>query len=320
MRGRILILLMCLAFFCFGFIKIANESYAKEFYIEIYSVEDFMNIKNTTNANFVLKSDLDFFNCNCDFEAFQFNGELHGNYHKIKNLNLTSTSKFCGLFSEISYGKIENLTIENFQIYGADNSLCGVLAGAINNCELSNINIVLGDYNYIMGGIVGTVAGMISNSNVENIFLQGGRLAGIKTDYIAPEVIDSTITISNSLNVEPEEPSNPILPDEELPIEPNPDDDEQIEKPPIEDNPDKEEDENLEDENNSSSGEINKPDNDQTNDESSDLPNNDKENNSINKNNNVSSKVKLIIGLVACFVILSAISVVIIVVVKNKNK
>ncbi len=197
-----------------------------------------MCIKNNPNGNYVLKNDIDLYNAvEYDFEPFNFCGSLNGEYHSIKNFNLESLDKFAGLFLTLEGATIKNLTLNNFQIYGLDNSYCGALAGCIKNCCLINLNIILNN-NYIMGNYVGTLAGKISNSTVANIYIQGGNLVGINKGEVCGEIIETTIDLSQN---EILKPSEPTIPDEpiEKPVEPPKDETEEpVEpKPPIDELP-----------------------------------------------------------------------------------
>jgi len=221
-RGRLIALLIVLATFCCfpTTIKFANAS--SEIVKEIYTIEDFLNIETNNSAKYVLKSDIDFSGIGTFYKPFIFSGELDGSFYKLKNLNLIYEGEYVGLFSTIENATIKNLTIENFQIYGVDNSFCGTFAGVIENSNLENVNIKFSNNSYVLGGTTGLMAGKIINSNINYIFASIGNVVNNQIDKLGGYLLNSIINVSLSEITKPnidECPENPLPPEEPDPPE-----------------------------------------------------------------------------------------------------
>lgn len=217
-RGSLVALLISLAIFCCCFSSVKTCYANEETAIEIYTLEDFLNIKNNKYGKYVLKSNTNFSSMGTCYTPFDFYGEIDGNYFSFKNLNLICENKYVGLFSNIDNAVLKNLTFDNFQIYGLDKSYCGVIAGVIQNSLIENVNIKINSYNYILGGKVGIVAGEIINSKINSLFLKVGNLIDVTNDKIASSVNNSFINLSNSEILKPDIDEKPIEPD--IPSEP----------------------------------------------------------------------------------------------------
>ncbi len=187
----------------FNFIKTPSNVFASSNLIEINSLNDFFNIKNNPNGNYVLNCDLDFCYKGTTYEPFEFFGTLDGNYHTLKNLNLITNSKSAGLFKKLDGVLIENLSLENFQIYGLDSGCAGALAGEINNSTVTNLNIVFAEYNYIFAGTAGLVAGKIFNSNINKVYTLNGIINGTKSQKLAAELIETNVVCSDNKITDP---------------------------------------------------------------------------------------------------------------------
>lgn len=128
--------------------------------IEIYTVEDFFNIKNDMTADYILMNDLNFLNLeythrNLIESNAIFSGSLNGNNKTLKNINNRYSS--IGIFQEIgnkSFVSLENrkesifnLNIENSSFLGSGHSYdsvgLGVLASKSYNCIINNCNILV---------------------------------------------------------------------------------------------------------------------------------------------------------------------------------
>lgn len=102
---------------------------------------------------------------------------IKGNGHKISNLYINEISDFTALFSYFN-GTIENVGIENAQVYGngATACFCGktFINGEIRNCYITNSIIEGMDQ---VGGLVAQHNGTIKNCYV-NVNIKGNRRNG----------------------------------------------------------------------------------------------------------------------------------------------
>ena len=186
-----------------------NELFLKlELFRKIYTVEDFMTIKNMTSQNFMIMNDLDFSGYS-NYYVTTFSGVLDGAGHTLKNIRVTTTS-YSGLMTNMN-GTVKNLNIENFYkssktsyhgLFGTSNSngkfsnvhiknsvievtetmntdtmRIGALVGQasqsiISYCSASNVNFttISEASNLVVGGLVGRSSGaFISNSFVQDV-------------------------------------------------------------------------------------------------------------------------------------------------------
>lgn len=105
-----------------------------------------------------------------------FSGTFEGNNYKIDNLYVNKTERYAGLFGYILNGRISNLKITNANVTSTSHDV-GTLAGGINNTELNNIytsgtvsatgRVSSSDSTERVGGIIG-VAGRKGVSIVTN--------------------------------------------------------------------------------------------------------------------------------------------------------
>lgn len=121
-------------------------------------------MKDYSSDYFELANDINLDNHN--WLPFEFEGELDGKGYTISNLkvdrdNLTE----CGLFSELNYALIENLTIKGVNI----NSECvGALAAVSVGSEINNCHIILTTNSQLKG--VDAVGGFVGRGSSENTF------------------------------------------------------------------------------------------------------------------------------------------------------
>ena len=106
----------------------------------IYRAEDFVS-RSVTNGCYEIYNDLDFSNTRWAFTG-SFQGEFHGNNHKISNITVvddSTNSEYGGLFGRIMEGALfENVTFENVTYTLAKGSrrstaLFGFFAGEISS-------------------------------------------------------------------------------------------------------------------------------------------------------------------------------------------
>jgi|GEM_PF-7096074 len=121
----------------------------------ISSATDLVNIGQSPNSKYVLLADINL--SGVTWTPFDFGGELDGNGHAIKNLNLNMVSigykinNYAGLFTK-NTGTIKNLTISYSNVTIAPNNTgneihvyAGVIAGSntgmIDNCTVDHSNL-----------------------------------------------------------------------------------------------------------------------------------------------------------------------------------
>lgn len=154
-------------------------------YLIINSVQDFLAISKTTNANnkyFILNSDLDFKDTNVDAIGTSlkpFTGIFNGDGHTIKNIKMYSDStNALGLFGCTHNALISNLNIENIDFKG-ENEVGGLIGHALET-KIKNINIngnITG--NLIVGGLIG----ISTFNNLENVEFVGELTYKDKKNY-----------------------------------------------------------------------------------------------------------------------------------------
>ena len=196
-----------------------NLEYTKEYkegevlinidlYNEIYTIEDWYEIKKKNSENFKLMTNLDFKNADPkQYAGIQFYGILDGTGHTIQNMYITKSSGY-PLFTttnrrtvlrdlniknynaELSYNagiiqKADRITIENLNIDGVnikhngnDTYVGGFIAeargGSIENVTYKNLNIEsYGNANVLyIGGLIGNGQININNVYMNNINIQ----------------------------------------------------------------------------------------------------------------------------------------------------
>ncbi len=184
----------------------------------INSKQDFLNLVtginnstiDTTDKTYILNSDIDLAGqtfTNSAVINVAFNGTFNGNGHTINNANLTTdgtaASYGIGLFKGLNASAtVENLNIDNFHISSTADSisdhssncnyvgtLSGYSYGAIDNVNVKNSSITLGNNYDMVGGLTGTLygsAGKITNSSSDTDITVGNsayRIAGIVGDF-----------------------------------------------------------------------------------------------------------------------------------------
>lgn len=154
----------------------------------IYSSADLINMNNT--GYYVLMNDIDLRGVNWIPKVF--NGFLDGNNHKISNLSIIKTYEYnntsvnqIGLFSNLNYASIINLSLENFSFiininvmdYLYLENYIGGLAGSIHNSYINNIHIdsdifaETNGYNHYLN--VGNLFGEVINSSISEVTIKG---------------------------------------------------------------------------------------------------------------------------------------------------
>ena len=139
-------------------------------------------MKDYNDKYFELANNIDLNNHN--WQPFEFKGSLNGKGCIVSNLKIDRTTDKQGLFSKVTNGVVENLTIKNVNINAPSYSEIGALAGCVQNNQgsISNCHIILNENSQIKGG--DKVAGLIGNlyrGNVSNCTVE---YSGTSTDVI----------------------------------------------------------------------------------------------------------------------------------------
>jgi len=176
------------------------------FYNEIYTIDDWYQMKKNAKQNYKLMNDLDFVNANPSrYIGIELQSELEGNGYTIKNFY----TKY-PLFTNLNRNtKIENLNIKNFNIDSSENDLdvgiCGwgslysmkniniegytaktdnnankrvgsiianSLRGKLENITISDVKITANNKQYLkLGGVIGEGSADINNLVLENLLI-----------------------------------------------------------------------------------------------------------------------------------------------------
>ena len=143
-------------------------------YTPIYTAQNFSNIRNNPNDQYILMNDIDLKSLGTWLPINNFDGILDGNNFAIRNMTINSSNwgwnSSGGLFVSVDNGEIKNLNIVNASIsVFNDFASVGGIAGhigesaKISNCSFTgSINAEIPCTAYI-GGIVGVSEGEISN-------------------------------------------------------------------------------------------------------------------------------------------------------------
>ena len=183
-----------------------------DFYKPINNMEDWLEIKENPDDNYLLMTDLDFEDVDEDYEIEKYSGILDGNNHTIKNFDLTD--KF---IIKTLTGTLRNINIENFKqyvtYYDVETSLgtssvaydSGPIMEAgqssvldnvhVKNIDLSAFSYLISSYSYGMGGLAGAATNAtIRNCSVDNlnINITSDRSAGGLVGYASGLVMDNS--------------------------------------------------------------------------------------------------------------------------------
>ena len=187
-----------------------------ELFNEIYTVEDWYEIKNKQHENYKLMANLDFKNADPKkYAGIHFYGILDGTGHTIQNIYISKSYGFPLFLTTYSKSRIQNLNIKNYNletkhyagiIQRASNTIIknlnidgvnirdngnvsyigGLIAegndGRIENVTYNNLNIDTyqeGNTSYV-GGLIGTGQMNINNVYMKNVTIKA-RSEGIET-------------------------------------------------------------------------------------------------------------------------------------------
>ena len=115
----------------------AGEKYLYiDFYNEIRTINDFININKALGQNYILMNDLDF-NGYSDFYLNNFSGKFNGNDFTIKNVDMVKNDKN-GIFNQMN-GFLENIKFENVYI-SRSSSYYGIVGYSNSNGVYKNVH------------------------------------------------------------------------------------------------------------------------------------------------------------------------------------
>ena len=157
-----------------------------EIYIE--TAEDFFDMANNREGDYILSNDIDFEGVAFEspFQSKVFSGTFDGQGYTLKNITFDEIDTYTGVFGYVSKGEISNLNLDHITI-GTEESpletssssrrisfLTGYMSspsGLISNVHVSNseMHVVMDSSNKIyVGGIVGELKGKVENVSVTN--------------------------------------------------------------------------------------------------------------------------------------------------------
>ena len=166
-----------------------------DLYREVYNIDDWKNMKNSTTENYMLMNDLDFINeSGTQFAGITFTGIINGNNHTIKNIKEANN-----VFNTIQ-GEVKNLSVENIELIenrglsGINTDRISLIStlngGTLDNIQIKNIKIKL-EYkdSYISdvysGALFGNEqnGGIVKNCTINNLTIDSD-LKNVGTLYI----------------------------------------------------------------------------------------------------------------------------------------
>ena len=167
--------------------RLTEEEALSQGYTIIKTAEDLQNINNNLGGKYILMGDIDLSEysnwTSIGNSSNYFTGEFNGNGYTIKNLNISTSSSYQGLFGYTKGAIINNVAIEDAKVYAA--SYVGVLVGCANDTYISNV-YTTGSLKYqtsssYYGGLIGyattsSVQQSYSDVNVSGYNYTGGLI------------------------------------------------------------------------------------------------------------------------------------------------
>ena len=156
--------------------KADERKFYIDFYKEINNIDDWSNINKSLAENYILTTDLDFINQTDNIIIKStYSGKLNGNNHTIKNINVPNN--YVGIFDRLT-GTIENLIIENYKQNISNSGNNGFIKeiykkGQVNNLHIRNANITQNTQEAIRFGLI---AGINSSGNIFNSSVINSRI------------------------------------------------------------------------------------------------------------------------------------------------
>lgn len=153
--------------------KICEQDAIEAGYTIIKTAADLDNIRNNLSGKYMLFADIDLsaydnwdpIGSVTDGQAHSFSGTLDGNGYTIKNLTISKSDGYVGLFGTSQGAVFENVIIENADIKGG--YYVGAITGQATNCTITNSSVsgTISGVNYV-GGLIGqTNSGSITIEN-----------------------------------------------------------------------------------------------------------------------------------------------------------
>ena len=165
-----------------------------DMYRQVNSEEEWLNMKNYSNDNFLLMKDLDFSGYTNPVITTTMSGKINGNNHTIRNM-IVNTSE--GIAFRELQGQLSNLYFEDIKKtnYSGEAGLIGYLQNSaiVDNVHIKNITLMLG---YYTGGIAGISrnSSNIQNSSVTNLnIIDRTNLNGMRVGGMVGQMEQSNI-------------------------------------------------------------------------------------------------------------------------------
>ena len=199
----------------------------------ITTPEEFLNMNNNPEGNYVLGNDIDFEGVNFQSlfstVAKAFQGTFDGRGYTIKNIKIQNVGQHTGIFAYVSSGKVLNLTIDGIQLGSVEQPLTstnsfkvGILSGyvsqsnaRIENITIKNASIYVSSgstYQFHVGGVVGDLRGSMKNITIENSKIVAtatsfarvyiGGVAGFVSEASKISEVESQMDIAFNLEAE----------------------------------------------------------------------------------------------------------------------
>ncbi|MBQ8431267.1 MAG: InlB B-repeat-containing protein [Clostridia bacterium] len=129
-------------------------------FILVYDVETFLSMKENPSKTYTLVSNIDLLGVT--WTPFEFSGNLNGNGFTIKNLTVTTSADYGGMFTTLT-GTVRDLNFENLTVTNTQTGLnhTGGVCGYLNSGTLNNVHIKSGSItakNADLGGLVGNMS------------------------------------------------------------------------------------------------------------------------------------------------------------------
>ncbi len=109
-----------------------------------------------------------------------FNAVYDGNGNLLKNLSLSASGDYVGLFARISNAEVYNLRIGDTLISASASSYVGALAGGISDSKIGNITLEgTSSKNIVGSNYVGALAGETNGTSIYNVKVSGYTIRAI---------------------------------------------------------------------------------------------------------------------------------------------
>lgn len=154
--------------------------YAKWYWYDIDTPNDFINIKS--NCNYRINNDLDMSGINgytpIGNKSSAFSGTIEGNGYSINNLSIYKNNEgYIGLFGNIKSATIKNLNIKNLIILSSSGEYVGALSGKSSNSNIESVSLSNIDIN-VSNRADSCIGGFIGYSYKDSIYkcrITGGK-------------------------------------------------------------------------------------------------------------------------------------------------